>query len=96
MSELEFKSAFWVIPMAKEDRPKTAFTTPLGLYNFLSMPFGLKKAPAMLQRFVDLLIGDLAFCMIFLDGCLIFSKTFAGHLTPKDKVYKGLLLLDGL
>jgi hypothetical protein len=86
MSKLDFKSAFWLIPMAEEDRPKTAFITPLGLYEFLSMPFGLKNAPATLQRFVDLLIGDLAFCVIYLDDCLIFSETFAEHLAHLEQV----------
>ena len=35
--------------MKDEDRAKTAFATPRGLYRVTTMPFGLSGAPATFQ-----------------------------------------------
>jgi len=32
---------YWQVPIAEEDRDKTTFTSHLGTYRYLRMPFGL-------------------------------------------------------
>jgi transposase InsO family protein len=88
LSKIDCKAAFWLIPIAPEDRAKTAFITKGGLYEFVSMPFGLKNAPATLQRFVNMLLADLIgkTCVIYLDDCLVFSKTFEEHLHHLEEI----------
>jgi hypothetical protein len=41
------------IPMAAQDIAKTAIITPFGLFEYLSMPFGLRNAAQTFQRFMD-------------------------------------------
>ena len=46
-STLDAASAYFAIPMAESSRTKTAFCCPLGLFEFLRMPFGLANAPSV-------------------------------------------------
>ena len=41
-SMMDIPAAYHQIPVAKEDIAKTAFVTKYGLYEFKTMPFGLK------------------------------------------------------
>ncbi|KAJ1080474.1 hypothetical protein NDU88_000673, partial [Pleurodeles waltl] len=46
MSTLDLTKGYWQIPLAQNDKEKTAFSTPSGLYHFNVLPFGLHGAPA--------------------------------------------------
>jgi len=55
-SKLDCCKDYWQIPMAIEDRPKTAFCTPIGLFHFVRMPFGLQIACATYGRMMRRLL----------------------------------------
>lgn len=71
---------YWQVPMAKDDRSKTAFTTPKGLFQFTVMPFGLKGAPATFQRMMDKLLRGLEdHSAAYIDDIVIYSETWEMH-----------------
>ena len=47
---LDLGSAFWQVPLRKQDRDKTGFACELGLFQGKRMPFGLCNATATFQR----------------------------------------------
>ena len=51
-SGIDGTGAYHVVSVREEDREKTAFATPWGLYQFKRMPFGLCNAPATYCRLV--------------------------------------------
>ena len=50
---LDMASGFWVVIMTERARLISAFVTPLGLFEWRRMPFGLKNAPQIYQRLLD-------------------------------------------
>ena len=53
ITTLDLVKGYWQVPMEREDKEKTAFTSPRGLYQFTTMPFGLNSAPATFQHMMD-------------------------------------------
>ena len=53
-SIMDLQSGFWQVSVRPEDRSKTAFVTPDGLYQFTVMPFGLINAPRTFKRIMTL------------------------------------------
>tara|TARA_R110002050_G_scaffold273138_1_gene417181 strand:- start:108 stop:4691 length:4584 start_codon:yes stop_codon:yes gene_type:complete len=91
-SLIDQSEAFWSIPLDEESRRKTAFVSRSGLWEFLSMPFGLKNAPAMQQSFLDAVLSGLSWqcCICYVDDIVIFSNTLQEHLGHVQEILSRL------
>lgn len=91
-STLDLTSGYWQVEVAQQDKHKTAFSTPMGLFGANRMPFGLQNAPSTFQRLMTCCFGDLNFThlLIYLDDLIIFSKTFNEHLERLQLVFDRL------
>ncbi len=56
---MDMASGFYGIPICPKDKAKTAFNTPDGQYQFTRMPFGLRNAPAVYSRAMDIMLAGL-------------------------------------
>jgi hypothetical protein len=82
-STFDITAAYHQVPVKREDIPKTAFVTKYGLFEFLTMPFGLCNAPGTFQRLMEIVLNGLQWstCLIYLDDVIIYGRTFDEHMT---------------
>lgn len=91
ITTLDLAKGYWQVPMSPEDREKTAFTSPKGLYQFAVMPFGLSGAPATFQRLMDsILRGTEDFTGVYIDDVVIHSATWKEHLEHIEVIFQKL------
>jgi hypothetical protein len=80
-----------------KDIEKTAFKTPLGLFESLVMTFGLCNAPATFQTFMDTQFADIittGHVVIYLDDILIFAETITELTRLTHRVLQRIQDLD--
>ena len=65
--------------MAAKDAHKTAIITPVGLYEYKTMPFGLRNSGNIYQRYIDQVACGLPFCFAYVDDVLVVSQSLEEH-----------------
>src|SRR5260221_13555440 len=80
-SKSDLKHAYHLVWIAEGDEPKTTFRTCYGSYEWQVMPFGLTNAPAVFQRFINEVLGNLLdVCMVgYIDDILIYLDSIDKH-----------------
>ena len=74
---MDIREGFYNIRIAEGDEWKAAFKTNSGLYEPMVMPFGLKNAPAVFQRMMNMQFADLitqGHTIIYMDDILIATE----------------------
>jgi hypothetical protein len=94
MSFLDAFQGYHQIALSPEDREKTAFITPLGIYCYKVMPFGLKNTGATYQRMVTRMFKDqIGKTMeIYIDDMVVKSKLPQNHLEDLTETFRILRL----
>ncbi len=65
--------------MNTADVPKTAITTPFGLFEFTCMTFGMRNMGNTFQQLIDRTLSSMEQASPYLDDILVFSRGDENH-----------------
>jgi len=79
---IDLRQAYHQIKLQESDKPKTAFRTPFGHYQWITLSMGLTNAPAVFQAVVNNIFRPYLnkFVVVYLDDICVFSKTEEEHM----------------
>jgi hypothetical protein len=78
-TSLDMTSGYYQIELDEASKEKTAFSIEGRLLEFNRLPFGLKNAPALFQRIMQMVLVDTGI-MPYIDDIIIASQEFDQHL----------------
>ena len=87
-STLDLASEYWQVRLSEDAKPKIAFATHSGLFQFAVMPFGLCNAPATFERLMSEVMRGLHWkrCLVYIDDILVFGHDFESALHSLELV----------
>ena len=88
------RSGYYHMVLSEESRPKTAFVSSFGKWEFKRCPFGLAQALAYFQRLVNEVLSGLTFAFGYLDDILVFSPDMESHLEHLRLLFERLRSAD--
>ncbi|KAK8771294.1 hypothetical protein V5799_025462 [Amblyomma americanum] len=71
---LDLRQAYNQLPLDADARKIAVLNTQKGLFCFNRLPFGISSAPAIFQRRMDALLGDIPGVQVYLDDIIIAEK----------------------
>ncbi|KAL0162283.1 hypothetical protein M9458_041679, partial [Cirrhinus mrigala] len=81
ISTLDLTKGYWQVPLTASAKPKTAFSTPSGHWQYRTLPFGLHGAPATFQRMMDIILRPhQAYAAAYIDDVVVHSEAWDEHL----------------
>lgn len=89
-SVMDLHSGFHQIPLSKESRPVTAFSTESGFYQWKVLPFGINIAPASFSRMMTIAFSGLGpkKAFIYMDDLIVIGMSENNHLNNLKSVFE--------
>lgn len=91
-STLDLMSGFHQIPLDKESRKFTAFSTQSGHFQFTRLPFGLNISPNSFQRMMTIAMAGLSpeCAFVYIDDIVVIGCSIQHHLSNLVRVFNRL------
>ena len=84
-STFDIRSGYYHMVLSEKSRPKSAFISSFGKWEFKRCPFGLAQAPMYYQRLV--VLSGLTLAFGYLDDILVYSPDMETHLEHLRKLF---------
>ena len=91
ITNLDLLKGYWQVPLTSRALDISAFVTPDHFLQYTVMAFGMRNAPATFQRLMQLVLGDVPCCNVYLDDVVVYSDTWADHLASLNVVFQRLV-----
>ncbi|XP_060650951.1 uncharacterized protein K02A2.6-like [Drosophila nasuta] len=78
-SRLDLKDAYHQLELDEDSREITTFITPMGLFRYKRLMFGVNSAPEIFQRHLEQLLVDFRNVMNYIDDVIIFGESQEEH-----------------
>jgi hypothetical protein len=88
-SKIDLKTVYHQIPIDEPSIEVTAFICEFGLFEYVSMPMGIKNAPAWFQRAIENTLADQinrGVVGVYLDDTVLFTKDLDTHVREAFKI----------
>jgi transposase InsO family protein len=89
-TKLDLSDAYLQVELDEHSKNLVIINTPLGLFRYNRMPFGIANAPAIFQRIIDQVIAGIPNCIAYLDDILLTGKNEEEHLRTLEMVLQRL------
>uniref|UniRef100_A0A671WFH3 Gypsy retrotransposon integrase-like protein 1 n=1 Tax=Sparus aurata TaxID=8175 RepID=A0A671WFH3_SPAAU len=90
ITKLDLLKGYWQVPLTARASAISAFVTPDHFLQYNVMAFGLRNAPATFQRLMHLVLGDVPACNVYLDDVVVYSDSWADHVSTLSEVFRRL------
>ena len=89
---LDLAMGYHQVEVHPEDRKKTAFSTPFGLFQYNVMQFGFANVSATFMRLMTILFSGMLVttCFAYLDDIIVFGRNYIEMLGRLDTALKRL------
>ena len=89
-SKLDLADVYLQIPLDKESADLVVINTHQGLYKYKRLPFGLSCAPAIFQKLMEQIVGDIPGVACYLDDIVVTGKCEQEHLANLQRTMERL------
>jgi hypothetical protein len=92
LSLLDYFSGYHQEWMRREDKAKTGFTTPFGIFCFVRMPEGLRNARSTFNRMMKLILGSQLGrnASAYVDDIVIMSEKERDHIADLTETFDNM------
>ncbi|KAL7724915.1 hypothetical protein ACLKA6_020051 [Drosophila palustris] len=85
-SKIDLKDAYLQMELDEEAKEIMVVNTPLGLFQYQRLPYGIASAPAIFQRHLEQLLSGIEGCGNYLDDIIISAPTVEQHLARIEQI----------
>ena len=86
-TQLDLSDAYLQIELDAESKKLVCVNTHMGLFQYERLPFGVKSAPSIFQKFMDQLLTGIDGTVAYIDDVVVASSSIKEHILTLRKLF---------